>query len=176
MALKARNIPNEVAYAIVAAHNQALVDNLSTLAHLSQTESTNRSNYKAPTVSRLRVTAANGTDEDTAVALVNDIKGVLDRHFVDDVAHDAATSAVITIDDAEDEATAITLANDLKAKYNTHLAASNVHYTDDTSNDVTNANATDDTTLYVVINEMKADVNAHLASAPAGTFVDVVPA
>lgn len=176
MALNARNVPDELIHALIAAANQRQVDALSTSFHLTRTERTNRSDYRNQSVSRVAVSTANATDLATSLTLVNEIKDVVDEHFADAVAHDSATSAAITIADATDLASAVTLANDLKAKYNTHRTASNVHYTNDSTNSVTNADATDQSTLNTLINEIKGDVNAHIASAPAGTYITVVGA
>lgn len=176
MAMNVRRVPDSIVYALLAAANQRQVDAISTSFHLSRTEDTNLTDYTTPSVTRVTVTHAAATDAATRITLANQIKSVLDRHFVDDIAHDSAVSAVITIADSTDAATAITLANDLKAKLNVHLTASNVHFTNDSTNTVTNADATDAATLEVLVNEIRGDAIAHLASAPAGTYLNLVPA
>ena len=176
MSLNVRNIAESVAYALAEANNRRQLDSISTFFHMARLEDTSGQDWTNPAVTRVTVTAANGTDSPTAVVLVNNIRVVLDRHYADDIAHDTATSAAITIATATDTTTAITLANDLKAKHTVHITAASVHFTNDGTNTITNANATDLTTLNVLINEIKGDINAHLASAPAGTWIKVVPA
>jgi hypothetical protein len=176
MAFDIRKVPDAIAFALVAANNKRQLDAISTSFHLDRTSTTNRSEYQTPTVTPVSVTAATATNEATAVALVNDIKRVLDKHFADTIAHDTATSAAVTIADATNTATGVTLANNLKSVYGTHLSAANVHYTNDSTNTVTNADATDLTTLNTLINEIKGDVNTHMASAPAGSIINLIPA
>lgn len=175
MSLRTSTVPDDIAFALLAAHNQRQVDAIASFFHLSQTESTNRSNYMAPTVTRLRVLSANASDLATSVTLVNEVKLVLNQHFPDLVAHDTVASAAIATADATDLATGITLANAMKAAYNTHLSAANVHFTNDGTNTTAATNASDQATLNTLLNEMKTDINAHLASAPAGTFIDSRP-
>lgn len=175
MTLKVRNEADEIAYALVAAHNLAKVDGIASFFHLSQTETTNRGNYRNPSVTRLRVLSANGTDLPTSLVLVNELLTVLNTHFADAGAHNTALSAQIATAAATDLTSANTLANALKTAYNTggHINAAGVHYTNDGTNTIAAATATDLTTLDVMINEMKGDLNAHLASAPLGTTVTV---
>lgn len=174
MAIKPRGMTDEVLYALVAANNQHMLDNISTAAHLDRTVSAQTLDYKAPAVTRLSVTHAAATNATTQLSLCNAIRIVLDKHFVDPIAHNTAVSAVITVATATDATTANALANDLKAKYNIHLSAANVHYTNDGTNTIAAADATDATTLQTLVNELRTDVNAHIASAPVGLYIDVV--
>jgi hypothetical protein len=176
MAFNSRRTDQDMLYALVAANNQRLVDGISTSFHLDQTARTTRTDYRNPTITRVTVTAADATNLATSLTLVNDIRSVVDTHFADTIAHDSATSAAITIAVGTDLTTAVALANDLKAKFDTHREAANVHFTDDTTNDVTNADATDQTTLNTLVNEIKVDVNAHVASAPVGAFISIIEA
>jgi hypothetical protein len=172
--MQVRKTANDIAFGLVAAHNQRQLDAIASFFHLGRTESTSRTDYRAPTVTRVTVSAANGTDLATNITLVNEIKADYNLHAVDADAHNTAVSAVVATATATDEATAITLANALKAAYNTHLSASNVHFTNDSTNVVSAANATDLATLQTLVNEMKGDLNAHMASAPAGSIISLI--
>jgi len=171
-----RRVPDAIMYALVLANNQRLTDNLGSLFHLDQTNASEGTDYSNPTITRLTVTPANATDLPTSTTLVNAIKAACQKHFKDDIAHNTATSAQITIADGTDLTSDITLANDLKSRFNTHLAAANVHFTNDATNTVAAANATDQPTLLTLINEIKGDMNAHMASAPVGAFINLVSA
>jgi len=178
MSLNVRNIPDAVAYALVAANNQRQTDAISTFFHQAQTEAVG-GDYRNPNLTRSRITSAASSSEATAVALVNEIKADLNAHFADDIAHDTAVSAQITTADAvtgDSLVTALALANAIKAAYNTHLAAANVHFTNDGTNTIAAATATDQTSLNTMLNEMKTDINAHFASAPTGTWIKIVSA
>lgn len=178
MSLQARNTPDEILYALVAAHNQGKVDSIASFFHLSQTETTNRGNYRNQSVTRLRIASAAATDLATSLTLVNEVKTVLNVHFADTDAHDTAVSAQIATAVATDLTTANTLANALKTAYNTggHINAASVHFTNDGTNTIAAAAATDQTTLNTLANELKGDINLHLASAPAGTLITLVTA
>jgi hypothetical protein len=177
MALDIRNLPDEIVYGLVAAHNEQLAESVGTdHVHLDVTSDTNRADYKNPTKSSVQVTAATATDETTLVTLVNGIKSVVNRHFADTVAHDTATSAAISVADATNAATALTLINDIKGKFNTHRGASNVHFNNDAGNEVTNADGTNQATSITLANEVKGDVNSHIVLAPPGTFIKLVDA
>jgi hypothetical protein len=178
MSLNVRNIPDAVAYAMVAANNQRIADSIGSFFHMSQTEDVS-ADYRNPVLTRVRITSANSSSEATAVALVNEIKADLNKHFADDIAHDTAVSAQITTADAvtgDSLVTALALANAIKAALNTHYAAANVHFTNDGTNTISAANATDQTSLNTLLNEIKTDLNAHFASAPAGTWLKIVSA
>lgn len=178
MSLNVRNIPDAVAYALVAAHNQRQADAIGSSFHMAQTETVS-ADYRNPVLTRVRISSANSSSEATAVTLVNELKAKLNQHLADDIAHDTAVSAQVTTADAvtgDSLVTAIALANALKAAYNTHLSAANVHFTNDATNTIAAANATDQTSLNTLLNEMKTDVNAHFASAPAGTWIRIVSA
>ncbi len=176
MAINVRKMPDEVLFALVAANNQLMLDQISTSAHLDRSVSAQTLDYANPSVTRLSVTHAAATNPATAITLVNAIKDVVDAHFVDTIAHNTAVSAVITVADATDATTANTLANDIKSKYGTHLAAANVHYTNDGTNTVAAANATDAATLETLVNELRTDVNAHIAFASKGLYINLVGA
>jgi hypothetical protein len=175
MALKTRKVPDEVLFALVAANNQRMSDNISTSFHLDRTAATPSTygDYRNPSTTRLSVTLAAATDAATQLALANELKRVVNVHFADDVAHDSATSAAVATATATNAATAITLANALKAAYNTHLAAAGRHYTNDSTNTVAAADATDAATLQVLVNEMRTDLTAHMLSAPVGVYINL---
>jgi len=172
MSQEVRNDPDHIAYALLAAYNRVQADAIGSFFHQSRTENTTRGDYRNQSVTRVTVSAANATDLATSVTLVNQIKAVLNQHFVDpNPVHNTAVSAAVATADATDLATGITLGNALKAAFNTHRTASNVHFTNDSTNAVSSADSTDQTSLNTLLNEMKGDVNAHLASAPNGTYL-----
>lgn len=176
MAYETRKISEEIAFALVAAHNERQEESVASFFHADITSTTDRTNYKAPVTTSLTVTLANASDTATAVALANDLKTKINIHFADTFAHDTAVSAAVATADATDEATAITLANALKAAFNTHLSASNVHHNNDGTNTVAAADASDAGTLNTLLNEMKGDYNAHIVSSPAGGMIQLVDA
>lgn len=175
--MKVRKVPDALVFGLVAAYNQQRLDAISTSAHLerSAVDSTD-GDYMNPTVTRLSVSSANATNEDTLVTLANELKADINLHFADANAHNTAVSSAVATAAATNTATAVTLLNALKSAYGTHLSASNVHYTNDSTNTVSAANATDEATAITLANELKTDVNAHMASAPAGVYLDVVEA
>lgn len=178
MALKTRKLNSEILYALVAANNQRMTDNLSTNFHLDRTAAapTSYPDYKNPVVNRLAITSANASDLATSLTLVAELKLKINLHFADSIAHNTAVSAAVTTAAATDLATAQTLANALKTAYGTHLSAANVHFTNDGTNTIAAANATDQATLNTLLNELKGDFNAHIASAPVGVWIDLVDA
>lgn len=175
MAFKTRKVPDVMVNALVAAWNAKQVADVAAFFHADTTQKTS-GEYTALTVTNDTVTSANGTNDATNIVLINEMKGVINRHFSDTLAHDSAVSAQIATADATDGATAITLVNALKADYNTHRTASNVHFNNDSTNVVTNADATDTATTSTLANEIKGDVNAHITSAPTGSMIELIPA
>ena len=176
MALTPRKIPDEVGFALVAANNQRMIDNIGSSFHLDRTAApptTVGLDYKNPGTTRLSVTLAAATDAATQLALSNELRRVVNIHFADLIAHDTTSSAAITIAVATNAATAITLANDIKSKYNTHLGAAGRHFNNDGTNTVTSPDATDATTLQTLVNEIRTDLTAHMASAPVGMYIDL---
>jgi hypothetical protein len=178
MTLQARNLPDELVYALVAAHNQRQVDSIGSSFHLSRTEITNRGDYRNQSVTRLSI-AANALSNDAArVVRANAIKAALNLHYADMVAHDTVQTATIATADATDLTSANTLINACKASYNTggHINTAGVHFTNDATNTIAAANATDAASFDTLAAEMTTDINAHMASAPAGTVVTPVSA
>ena len=175
MAYKTRKLPDVMVNTLVAAWNAKQEAQVAALFHADITQKTS-GDYLNPTVASDLVSAANGTDDATNIVLANDLLAVVDRHFADVLAHDTAVSAALTLAAATDAATALALVNDIKDKYNTHLSATDVHFNDDSTNDVTNSDGTDQATVSVVANEMKGDVNAHVISAPVGSMIELVSA
>lgn len=108
------------------------------------------------------------------IALANEIKGILNVHFADTLAHATAVSAQIATADATTFATANTLATALKAAYNTHCSASNVHPNNDGTNTIAAADATTVATLIALLTELRTDVTAHIAASLAGAHIDLV--
>lgn len=171
-----RKVATDCAFALVAAHNQLQTDAIGSSFHRERTCTTNHSDFRNYSVTRVTVTAANASSEGTSVTLANQIKAVLNAHFVDTAAHNTAVSAVIATPDATEVVTATTLGNACKAAYNTHRTAAGVHYTNDTTNVVTSTDASDQSSLNTLLNEMKGDINAHMLSAPNGVYISLVSA
>jgi len=175
MAYKTRKTPDVMVNALVAAHNFRQEESVASFFHADTTQKTS-GHYQNMTVADDLVTAADGSGDATNSTLANEIKAVLNRHFADTLAHDTAVSAQVSTADGTDEASNVTLANALKSAYNTHLSASNVHFNNDGTNDVTSSNATDTASTSTLLNEMKDDLNAHIVSAPAGAMIELIPA
>lgn len=175
MAFLTRKLSDTIAFALVAANNKRQVDAVASLFHADITQKTT-GDWQSPVVTSDLVTSADGSSEATNITLANEMKAVLNRHFADDYAHNTAVSAQVTTADASDEATSVTLANALKAAYNTHRTASNVHFTNDSTNAVAASDATNTATVSTLLNEMKGDLNAHIISAPAGAMIRLIPA
>lgn len=177
MSYSIRYLPEEICFALVAAHNQLQTDAIGSSFHRDRTCSSGRTDYRTFAPTRVTISATNASDLATSLVLVNQIKSVVNTHFADAAAHSTGTlSAAVTTADATDLATAQTLANALKAAYNTHRTASNVHFNNDSTNVVTSADASDQSTLNTLVNEMKTDINAHMLSAPNGVFIQLVSA
>jgi hypothetical protein len=174
MAYETRKVPDEMIFALVAAHNARQEAAVGSNFHADITQITNRADYRAPTVTNDTVSAANATDLTTSLTLVNAEKAVINRHFADTRAHNTAVSAAVSTAAGTDLTTAVALGNAIKAAYNTHLAAANVHFNNDGTNTVSAANATDQTTLNTLLNEIKTDFNAHLIGATAGAMINLV--
>lgn len=126
----------------------------------------------APSSTALTVTAATASSLNTSITLANNIRQVLNQHFADDVAHNAADSTnPVSTAVATNLATVETLLNDCKAAFNAHLTQSGVHITDDAINTVATADASDQSSANALANALKTAINAHLASAPTGHSV-----
>jgi hypothetical protein len=175
MAFRSRNTAETLTGSIVAAINLRQTEAVASFFHADTTQKTT-GHYSSPVVTDDLVVSANSSSESTAITLANEMKGVLNRHFADDYAHNTAVSAQVSTADATALASAITLANALKAAYNTHLSEANVHFNNDGTNTVAAANATDQTSINTLLNEMKGDINAHIVSAPLGAMIRIVPA
>jgi hypothetical protein len=176
MAFNIRKVPDAIVFGLVAAHNKGQEERVASFFHADVTSVNDSAEYQSPTVTPDTITAAASSSEATAVALANDAKAVINRHFADTFAHDSAVSAQMTTASATNLATAVTLANAIKAAYNAHRTASNVHFTNDATNAVAASDATDQTSVNTLLNEIKSDFNAHVVSAPAGAMVRLIPA
>lgn len=176
MAYVTRKTPDAIVFALVAAHNLRQEESVASFFHADTTQDTTATDYRAPTVADLQVTSADGTNDATNTTLVNEIKVVVNRHFADTLAHDSAVSAAVATADGTDETTNATLATALKAAVNAHYTGSNIHFTNDATNTITEADGTDTATTATLINAMKDAVNAHIVSAPAGAMIELVDA
>lgn len=157
--------------ALIKANQQSMLDAVGSSAHKAKSANTT-GDFANPIVTVLQVTQATATDVTTSVALVNNIKVVINDHFNDVPPHNTTTSSQVTTASATDLTSGVTLANALKTAINASFTSTSVHYTSDTTNTVTNANATDQTTLDTLLNEMKTKVNAHIKSAPGGWYMN----
>ncbi len=176
MSLRTRTMPDEMTFALVAANNQMMTDNIASLFHMDRTAAVPATpgDYRNPSTTRLSISSANASSLATSLTLVTELKLKVNTHFADTIAHDTAVSAAITTAAATDLATGITLGNAIKAAYNTHLSAASVHFTNDATNTISAADATDQTSLNTLLNEIKGDLNLHMASAPKGTWINLV--
>jgi hypothetical protein len=176
MSIEVRKGTDDVLKAMVSAWNAKQIASVASFFHADLSQRTLGSG-----IVTLAVTAANGSDLPTSLTLVNELKGIYNRHVADGIvvgnggagAHKLPDTAVSTAT-ATDLATAITLANAIKASYNTHRASTTYHYTADATNAVAAADASDQGTLQTLINEIKTDLNAHILSAPTGYGVKLV--
>jgi hypothetical protein len=177
MAYRTRKVTDAMVAALVATWNVKQEASVSTFFHADITQKTSGGDF-APLVASDTIGSANATDLATSLVLVNDIRAVTNRHFVDPRAHNTAVTTPTTLADATDLTTAVALANDIKSLYNTggHVNGSNIHFTNDATNTISAANATDQTTLNTLANELKTDINAHIISAPLGSMIQLVPA
>ena len=107
--------------------------------------------------------------------MLNELKGVLNVHFPDALAHKSAVSAVITTANATDLATGITLGVAERTAYEAHRTASNVHFTNDTVNVATYTDTpTTEANLVSLANDLKTQINAHITSALAGSHIEQI--
>lgn len=104
----------------------------------------------------------------------NRIKGVLNAHFRDTLAHGTAVSAQITTANATTPATLFALLTACKAAYTEHLTGSNVHANNDSTNTVSAADATTFATSTTLANELRTDIAAHIAASLAGGHLELV--
>lgn len=175
-----RKVPDAVLFALVAERNQAKLDDVvrtNTLFHLDQTNdpaAALSADYQNPTVTRLKITAANATNLATSLTLIAELRGKLNTHYADTIAHDTAVSAASTSVAATNTATVVTEVNILKGELNAHFTAASVHFNNDSTNTITSATATDQTTADTMLNEIKTAVNAHMKAAPGGAFINLV--
>lgn len=68
------------------------------------------------------IVSPSAIDLDTAAVLLNELKGVINSHFGDFVAHNVEDPNVSTLPDVTDQNSAKALLADLKARFNAHLA------------------------------------------------------
>lgn len=123
----------------------------------------------------LQVTAANGTDLPTSLALAANIDSVLRQHLASGGADSVHIAADITDVPANaipvDLASLQTYLNDVKAKLNTHIANAAYHYFADGTNTITAANASDLPSSQTLANQIKSFLNIHMSIAPGGYSV-----
>jgi hypothetical protein len=165
----------KVLAALVAQHNQNRENAISTNVHAAVTsQATSDDGAEAdPYI----ITAAAPTTEATRIALVNDIKAVLNVHFADTIAHDSAATEAVDEDDGivgDSYVLAFALANALKAAFNTHRSEASVHFTNDGGNAIAAADATTAGSLDTLLTELKADINAHIILAPDGAHIELI--
>ncbi len=127
-------------------------------------------------ISERLVTAADGDDDILlAVTLVNDLTGMYKFHMSDTAAHkdlglDLDSYDLVKLGDSGEEAltdaleAAIVQANAIADAYTLHIADTDLHYTEDTVDVVTEDPAEDQATLDLLLNELKAIFNAHMGS------------
>src|SRR5687768_359044 len=99
MAFKIRRTNGAMLHALVAANNRRMQVGVGSSFHADITQITS-GDYRNPVVTNDTITAANASSEATAVALANQAKAVINRHFADTLAHDTAVSAAMSTADA----------------------------------------------------------------------------
>jgi hypothetical protein len=119
------------------------------------------------------VSAANASNEDTLITLVNSIRAAYEAHRVDAANYHYLTDTenIITLSPATDLATAYSLALELKSDFNSHLSSMG-HVTDDLLNMVTTADPTGSADLpgcIALANSIKSKFNLHLTKATSTT-------
>jgi hypothetical protein len=178
MAYTTRNLPDEMIFSLVAAHNLRQEEAVASFFHADTTQVTS-GDYRARTVAddtpALSI-GGNPTDSTTVISFTNGLRKLINRHFADTRAHNTAVSAATAAAVATDLTTAITAMNLMKAEYGTHLSASNVHFNNDGTNTIAAADATNQTTAITLLTEMRTDVGAHVVSAPLGAMIQLVDA
>ncbi len=190
--LAVRRTTDEIIYGIVLCHNLEVRDrvaNATTYPHADVT-STRGGYYQAPTMTPLLVTAPTANSTPTTIALAENLRAILLVHVAEggtadnmwagahEAADDTALTAlsVDTVPTATSIGTAETLLNAIKAAYNDHLAESGVHFTDDSTNDVSTTDAIDPSTAYALANALKAAVNLHIQFAGSTSTLNIVAA
>lgn len=178
MAYTTRNVPDEMIFSLVAAHNLRQAEAVASFFHADTTQVTS-GDYRARVVAddtpALSI-GGNPTDATTVISFTNGLRKLLNRHFADTNAHDSAVTAATASVAATDLTTAITAANLLKAEYTAHLTESNVHFNNDGTNTISAADATNQTTAITLLTELRTDVGAHVVSAPLGAMINLVDA
>jgi hypothetical protein len=110
------------------------------------------------------VTTADADDEDSLVALTNDLVTAYTTHIASTTYHLAADATnTVSATEADDEDTAITRLNELKTDLNAHRILTTSHISAD-SHAVQSAAATDSDSAYALANELKSRLNYHLRS------------
>lgn len=108
------------------------------------------------------VTADNATDEDTTVALANELKAKFNAHLSQDGVHsEDDEDNGITSPNATNYATAYTLLNEFKAKYNLHIASTEFHVTADSTNAISDPDASTPSSAVNLANSAKFLYNYH---------------
>lgn len=111
------------------------------------------------------ITTADADDEDTLVALTNDLVTAYTAHIASTTYHLAADATnTVTAAEADDEESAITRLNELKDGLAAHAIQQGTHIGNDVHVMVQSADATDSETGYALANELKQRVNYHLRS------------
>lgn len=175
MAYKTRKVPDAMLFALVKAWNDKQEAQVSTFFHADTTQLTS-GHFSNPTVANdtpaLSIGAA-PTDTTTVISFTNEVRKLLNRHFADTRAHNTAVSTALADATATDLTTALVIMNADKASYGTHLSASNVHFTNDSTNTISAADGTNLTTAITLLTELRTDIGAHVISAPLGAMIQL---
>jgi hypothetical protein len=178
MAYKTRKTADSIAFALAKAWNDKQEASVASFFHADITQITS-GHYTSPVVANdvpATTIGAAPTDVTTVISFTNALKLLTNRHFADARAHNSAVSAAIATADGTDITTACTLATAIKAAYGTHLSASNVHHTNDSTNTIAAADATNSTTAITLLTELRTDMGAHIISAPLGAQIELTGA
>lgn len=120
------------------------------------------------------VTAAVPTNQATAETAANELKDLLNAHFLSDDYHPVAdTVNEVTSADASDLASLQTLCAELRVDYLAHLQQAGVHVQNDTRNTVTAASTADLPACIALLTELQTDWGHHLAETNTHDWTDI---
>lgn len=161
MSVKVRFTGLPLEFAVANAVNAVIDARLTTEVHRDKT-SLAGSDVLNPTSSVLQVTAANASDLPTCIVLANQMRSIMNVHFLDASAHKVADTVSALGPVATDLASVIVLANSLKSVYNVHGVSTTYHVNADTT--IATANASDLATSITLLNAEKTKFNSHISA------------
>lgn len=191
MAIRTRKQTDDIAYAMVLAHNLEVRERVNTAATYPHADITSvtSADYKRPNPTTLAIVGVTTALSDV-IALAENARAVLRTHF-DDAgsasnlwggAHktaDATNKALLTLlaaPLATNQATVNVVLNAEKAAINAHVGQATVHFTNDGVNSIVAADATDLASSKVLAAAIKSVGNAHIIFAGTTQTINLVEA